>query len=71
MLLGDIERTKALAMSEDPYILKWGDGAEKPSGATVFSFAENDLAANGRYVLENDDTGLKVSIRFGFTISVR
>ena len=66
--LGSAERTKALALSEDPYILKWGNGAEKPS-ATVFSFADGDDSAQG-CELRSDGTGLKVVPKPGFTIRV-
>ena len=66
--LGGAERTKALALSENPYILKWGDGAEKPS-ATVFSFADGDDSAQG-CELRSDDTGLKVVPKPGFIIRI-
>ncbi len=68
--LGGIARTKALATSEDPYILKWGDGAEEPSGATRFVFADSDESSSRGYELVSDETGLKVAPKRGFTIRI-
>ena len=68
--LGGAAKTKALATSEDPYIMKWGDGAEKPSGATGFVFDDGDGSSACGYELEVDDTGLKIVPKRGFAIRI-
>ena len=58
---------KQIAVSEDPYILKWTATTPKPSNV---EFVPDAAAASRGYTLEIDDTGIKVNPQPGFMIHI-
>jgi hypothetical protein len=62
-----MEKTKQIANSDEPYIVKWGAGVPQN---VKFEFAEGEFGASRGYTLESDSTGLKVLAPRGFKVRI-
>jgi autotransporter-associated beta strand protein len=65
--VGTMEKTKQIANSDEPYIVKWGAGVPQN---VKFEFAEGEFGASRGYTLESDSTGLKVLAPRGFKVRI-